>query len=758
MINSLYLKNWKIHSEKDFTFSPGINVLVGNMGSGKSSILQAISFSLFGTFMELKKRDVTQQEIITRNSGASFAEAKIKISSGKEKYIIQRKINEKGTNEAVARTSEGKLIAGPNPTSANLFVENFLKANDEIFFRTAYCVQNNIDAIVKYSPKERKEKTDELMGLDKFDKARNNCIKLRNQLLKRKAEFEKIVSELNIEEIKKEHDELIKEKEAIKSQEVSLKSGLEKLKEREKMILKSHSRLREKADFVQKKSERKELLEEELGRISEKLAGASFDKSKEEFLKELNKVKESIPEKNKLIESLEIEKESKNQQLLEIEREQIELESKKKDLAEKMDNIKELKEKILEYNIKDLNAELEETKARRKEIEKQFNSLSVKISEEKNHLVELEKADSLCPTCSRELSEMTKNELISEKKRAISENLQQQSQIKDELSQLEKREEMLEKIFKENREGLEDISKEEFYKDELMKIHLKIEEIISKKNSLKSEFESTAKKRQDLKQEIETLNGKREYLIEKIRLFELKDREIEVNKNLQELEEILREKNDILSNLAAAEREKEKTANEIQEAKTRLEGFENLISEKEKRISNLERELSQNEKYLGEIKALERQTKFLEEFRVALSETQKSLRDELILTVNEMMDSIWSQLYPYEKWQSVRLFVDENDYILQMKNLDGDWLKVSGYASGGEKMLAALAVRIAFSRVLAPNLGLLILDEPTHNLDDKAVETLVEIIKTRLSDIIEQVFVVTHDERLAEAGNNIIRL
>jgi DNA repair exonuclease SbcCD ATPase subunit len=50
------------------------------------------------------------------------------------------------------------------------------------------------------------------------------------------------------------------------------------------------------------------------------------------------------------------------------------------------------------------------------------------------------------------------------------------------------------------------------------------------------------------------------------------------------------------------------------------------------------------------------------------------------------------------------------------------------------------------------------LDEPTHNLDDKAINTLVDVIQNRLSGFLDQIFIVTHDEKLAEAGDNIIRI
>jgi DNA repair protein SbcC/Rad50 len=47
-IVSIHLKNIKSHRDTELTFSPGINVLSGANGSGKSTIFQAIGYALFG--------------------------------------------------------------------------------------------------------------------------------------------------------------------------------------------------------------------------------------------------------------------------------------------------------------------------------------------------------------------------------------------------------------------------------------------------------------------------------------------------------------------------------------------------------------------------------------------------------------------------------------------------------------------------------------------------------------------------------------
>ena len=58
MIDRVRLENWKKHEDSSYNFKDGCNIIVGPMGAGKSSILQAISFGLFNTFTELKSSDL----------------------------------------------------------------------------------------------------------------------------------------------------------------------------------------------------------------------------------------------------------------------------------------------------------------------------------------------------------------------------------------------------------------------------------------------------------------------------------------------------------------------------------------------------------------------------------------------------------------------------------------------------------------------------------------------------------------------------
>ena len=65
MIREIQLQNWKSHHNTTLSFEKGTNVIVGVMGSGKSSIMEGVCFALYGTFPNLNSRNVKLDEVIT---------------------------------------------------------------------------------------------------------------------------------------------------------------------------------------------------------------------------------------------------------------------------------------------------------------------------------------------------------------------------------------------------------------------------------------------------------------------------------------------------------------------------------------------------------------------------------------------------------------------------------------------------------------------------------------------------------------------
>ncbi len=78
-----------------------------------------------------------------------------------------------------------------------------------------------------------------------------------------------------------------------------------------------------------------------------------------------------------------------------------------------------------------------------------------------------------------------------------------------------------------------------------------------------------------------------------------------------------------------------------------------------------------------------------------------------------------------------------------------------GQLSGGEQMIAALAVRLALLRELS-SIDVAFFDEPTANLD----ETRRESLARRILEVkgFRQLFVISHDDTFEQATQNLIRV
>lgn len=84
-ILSVTLKNFKSHSDRYFTFQPGTNAICGENGAGKTSILEAIAWTLFNY------RGAYKNEDLIRN-GANSAQAVVEFISSQDgrTYSVKR--------------------------------------------------------------------------------------------------------------------------------------------------------------------------------------------------------------------------------------------------------------------------------------------------------------------------------------------------------------------------------------------------------------------------------------------------------------------------------------------------------------------------------------------------------------------------------------------------------------------------------------------------------------------------------------------
>jgi DNA repair exonuclease SbcCD ATPase subunit len=198
----------------------------------------------------------------------------------------------------------------------------------------------------------------------------------------------------------------------------------------------------------------------------------------------------------------------------------------------------------------------------------------------------------------------------------------------------------------------------------------------------------------------------------------------------------------------------------LTEEKGRLESelgsLQELLRREREQAEELEKRRGEMRRVEAEVKNLQQASEYFSKVQQALLRTQAVLREEFVEMVNDLMDRLWSRIYPYGDFRSLALRVQEGEYLFGLRDRAGKWVNLEGRVSGGERAAACLAMRMAFSLALAPKLGWMILDEPTHNLDKNVIGEVAETLRERLPDEIKQVLLITHEEALEAATSGYL--
>ncbi len=765
MITKIRLANWRSHLNSELDFSAGTNALLGHMGSGKTTILDSICFGLFGTFPNLQSKKLKLDDIImSKPIEKNKAEVETQFQSDGKTYSVKRVIEKgKGTTYSEIREN-GKLLEAPSASRVTEIVEKILKVNYELFSKAIYSEQNGLDYFLTIPKGQRMKKIDELLMIDRFEKARANSVGLTNKIVERKLGKQSIVEQVNVEELEKIINDLKTSFEKTKEEKFLLEKVLTE-------IIAERQTLETDVIKLQQLRENLETLRREEKGITSAIQETSLSlQSLERALKDVDK--ESI-EKNsnffsKLIKELEYLLEEKQKEYLRLQEQsskaKAEVEMLRKEKIERLE--KELDEKLKikkEFDrikkplSKDVEKDLEEKRLLLEKFVGEVESIKIRLQDLLDVVNQLSSVKAKCPVCESKLTESNKIVLIKQKKAQI-------EKLKESLDRAEKNKQLTERELRDleiasNKLGqmtveIKDLDEIRTELENSKNIYtvlnessVKLEKELSK---LRIEFQDTQNKLKgatDKKQQFQIFALQlSDYVVKSSRIEELIQQRNNFIRQIEELEKILAGKDLIrlelqLRNSLAKERE----------VTTKILGIDQITKEKEIRLNDFEQTLANAIKEKEEIKKLDKLIKELKVFEKALGETQIELRKEFVTTVNYTMNQLWNTLYPYQDFTGIKLSIDEGDYVLQLQIQTRDWINVEGVASGGERTIACLALRIAFALVLAPQLRVLILDEPTANLDTTAVSVLASTLRERIGEFIDQTFLITHQSELEDA-------
>ena len=762
VIEQLEMQGFEGYRKAEIPFTAGLNLITGRNSTGKTTILEAIFFALYGEIP-----DVDKKLLVTRLQGASRnLYVSLKFNSPKTKQSIEvkrwgkvyfKRGKESYQTERLILLVDEKEVPISGEEELRRKVMEFLGLTMRRFLNLTYVRQGELTKILKPD----KDEMDSILGIttlkeliEEFNLVKKELEKYEGKDVETEA---KTINEVFLPKIKEQIKTIENQIETLKFEVEELQCKIEKAESPELMnLLKNIS----ERDFFLKSFREKEAAAKAL-------------------LKQWNA--QDIVELKELIKEVEVKEEELKNNVEKINEELKRVEDEREDYKGRLIKIKELLKSVKALNIDELkeiiekkhneadklNADLILIEEEFEKIEDEKNKLEGKLftlkEELKAHKKLLEENKLNCPMCGQKVTPETLKKIILEKeaeektfeeKFAVISKLYEERRnivevIKGKLSKLENEMETLMGVYSLIKESLGELTLkqlEEIYskieykyqevKQKLEDLTIKFNEVKNKLLNMNSALEDSKKLFEEAGKELKKVQERLmniTVLLEELKLpFKSEDEELKVKiaeklpLNLNELEELRRQF-------------KIKT----EKLKVLKEDFKRLKDEEEKHQEKLKVLNNRLEKAAVTEKFIEQLRKGIEDIR---SVKLKDVAYEALKIYNSLTDQ-----HVYKAFK-----INPESYIVEVQPIDLDEYIPAVRVGGGHQTLIALALRLAMLKILGEG-ALLILDEPTYGVDSENIPQLLSHIAEAAKKV-SQVILVTHHGLGEEEAANIIKV
>jgi exonuclease SbcC len=175
MIKAIELENFISHRTTRIAFDRGITIFIGNNGSGKSSVIDAITFALYGQHTRKTNRNLVRR-------GSESTSVNVRLSVGSKEYNAHRQLGSNGQT-LHARFDEvldsgiivdRTVVSGERKQFGDSMSGEIAKILGIDYKRlriAAIVQQGELSSIIDSQPKEFKELLNSLIGIDRLDYA-----------------------------------------------------------------------------------------------------------------------------------------------------------------------------------------------------------------------------------------------------------------------------------------------------------------------------------------------------------------------------------------------------------------------------------------------------------------------------------------------------------------------------------------------------------------------------------------------------------
>ncbi|WNZ29395.1 MAG: SMC family ATPase [Candidatus Bathyarchaeota archaeon] len=381
-LQSLQLENIRSHVKTKVPFVGGFNCLVGGLGQGKSTVLYAIDFVLFGDPIGRSYDYLLREDAQKGKVTAEF------IHNGKH-YKIQRALERKGNGisqdtDHLKLYKDGELVAS-NKNDAVLEELTALTGLDKNIFREIIWVrQEHLKELIDITPRQRQTKLDKLFGLSNYDIAWSGLHQFEREYEVEKRVLERDVDVIRVGKLEENYINAVEEFSSITGQ---IHEAKQKFAQAESELMKASACL--------------ESLEE-------------MRKTTEELQRKQVQLKTNLGNLGYQIKKMSVQNETEKRRLDELKR-----------LLNQMETKEEQSQRILQEIGWDLDKPLTEYQNQLSRIEEQLRTIRVEQGTTQREMQTSEAnissivAENKCPRCLQELTgdykDSLKNNLQQEK-------------------------------------------------------------------------------------------------------------------------------------------------------------------------------------------------------------------------------------------------------------------------------------------------------------------------------------------------------
>ncbi len=798
ILNRITLENIRSFKNATITLDRGVTLFQGDIGTGKSSILMAIEFALFGVGTSLDALLKTNT-----HSGSVTLDFEVDGITHSVKRVLKR--TSKSVKQVAGTITTGDVQEELSASELKPRILSILRFNEppsarshsRIYRYAVFTPQEEMKTVLG-NPDVRLETLRKAFGIEDYQIASRNAKTvadfIKTKMLQAQMGFRNldgIVEELSdnakeIVEAEKKLNEQREEKEMLDDEQKAADMEMETLQKQDSDRKQVESDIRVLANDVRNKNDHLEgviaQIKSENAEITKKQKEITgYEQIRMPTSKGLDQIEAEIADarvnKDKLI-GLEAEFESLESQIQDLS-ESCDIHATKADLEEQVRRIDE--------NVKKAEAELAQFVDRREENQNIKTKLELDNENIKKNLDELVKIDAQCPVCENAIDERYASDLAQRRRDKIDENNQKLEEVAGvlhniadaykrlmlEIGRLEKEKTNVEKQIpilqdintkreqlKSKREVMQRVEELVFVADDenenrdfLASEHSDIENYLRALQDKLVKYQNAQKDIARLQDEITNKETKiKDDTLTKNNLgFDIRKAKKEHSEKITELERfygIAQKIQGVQQKMKLVGDKKIRLEREIGAAGTHLEGLHNTKD-------RLTRERDTAQQYKDKYTKLGNYHAWMTDFFIT---TMGVIEKQVMVSIQQNFNEI------YQKWFSKMIEdptkssrIDED--FTPLVEQDGVELPTD-YFSGGEKTSVALAYRLTLNTLMRQETeslksNLLILDEPTDGFSRAQLDKIGQIFREIDS---QQIILVSHEQELESFADNTFRV